>query len=247
MTSQTLDAIKRTGQMEADDLRLLQTIAELDQIAAPEPEAEKVISRGEAPMVMTPTKSAGYITLRRNSDGKLVSINRNQLNERLKQRLDDGRPAWLSPKDTWIPKGVTKSLMLKCLLHYAHPDRARMDALGLPVCSTNKQNIPDQATLTRHMAKKHKDSWAAIQQDITRQREDKRDATQERMAEALTASLTGNRTVAAPKAQVAPTAIPESVSHECEVCHIVVTAAGKLGLASKVKAHMKQHPAPVAA
>ena len=185
VTKEVMDKVQQ-GNIDKDDLRLLEVINDL--VDVPEQESpDKVVHPGDdlvPPIIRTPTTSAGYVNLRRNSDGKLVPVNRNQLLQRLKQKLEDGRPAWLPPSQPW--KGHVIKSQGKCLLHPDDPDRGEWDELGLPVCM--KSNMPKQS-IRRHMALKHKMAWAAIQQYRTEKREDARDAHQETLSRAVTQTV----------------------------------------------------------
>jgi len=250
MTTDAMKKIGDSGVVTSDDMRLLEMLSELQD--APEPETEKIVHHGTAeipaPIVRTDTTSAGFVWLRRNSDGSLKEINRNQLADRLKQKLADGRPAWISPKAPTPWTGRVKAGTRLCLLNPEHPDYAHMEHLGLIPCP-RRGPLANESALRRHMVKKHRDAWDAIQRDKEIRREEMRDSVQANMASALTAAMTPgakSQVIDAPVAvkEKAEKAIPtEPVIHqqECEVCHEVIDAKGRLGLSNKVKAHMKTH------
>lgn len=239
MTTQILDKVTAGGNVDQDDLRLLETLAAM---AAPEPEPEdKVAHKGDETVpaiVRTATKSAGYIYLRRNTDGKLVLINKNQLPQRLRQKLPDGSPGWLSPSTPWT--GRTRIPDRLCPLNINHPDRARMDALNLGVC-TKRGKLMGDAALRRHLMKKHKDDWEAIQRDEERRRQDRRDEHETKMSEALTTALSGGNSSVAAR-------VSDPVTLECAVCHETFEGAKRLSIQAKLRWHMKKaHPAGVGA
>ena len=230
MTTQLLNKASQGQEFDKADLALLQTMVAMQDAPEPDP-GDKVIQSGEVPMIRTATKSAGYIWLRRNSDGQLKEISKNQLADRLKQKLPNGEPAWLAPNVPW--KGRARVPDLVCPLNINHPDRARMDALNLEVCE-KRGKLMGQASLRRHLMKKHKDAYEAIQRDEESRKQDRRDAQAAQMSDALTLALQG-RTVA-----VAPRKAAGEASAECDICHLEFTAASPFGLAAKLRAHKKR-------
>lgn len=233
-TKPLLDKVSAGIDLDKDDLALLNTLTQMQEAPEMEPD-DKVIHKGDednpAPMVRTETKSAGYVYLRRNSDGKLVSINKNQLALRLKQKLDDGRPAWLPPNAPW--KGRARVPDKPCLLSAEHPDRERMDALNLEVCP-KKGRLMGAAALRRHMIKKHKDAWEAIQRDEDQRRQDARDERDAKMAEALTMAIGGAKP--AKQKSESDTVYTET----CGVCHVTFEATAKIAAGAKLRGHMKK-------
>lgn len=244
VTTPLVDKVNQGGTLDTDDLALLKALTEMN--AAPEPQPEDTVIRAGdaakdiAPMVRTKATSAGYVFLRRNSDGKLVSINKNQLLERLKQKLDDGRPAWLSPT---VPHPGPFIGTEKCLLHPEHPDYlATYKAMGLMSCGAKsaqppKANMANKEAVFLHMEKKHKASWQMIQRMEQRIREDRRDTAQIQMAEALSVALK-------PAAPVSATKVPaKAFTRVCEVCQEVFSAGAAVAAMNKLRRHTKQvHP-----
>lgn len=233
----TLAAKIQSGEdLGKDDLALLNSLVEMQEAPEPEPE-DKIVHRGDernpAPMARTETKSAGYVYLRRASDGKLKEINRNQLADRLKQKLDDGSPAWLPPNAPW--KGKVRKPDTLCLLNAEHPQRKRMDELNLEVCK-KRGKLMGVGGMRVHMQKKHKDAWATIQLDQEHQREDAREAREAKRDEALLAILSGKQVAS----QVVPMQDPVEVTVECDICGLPFTAKAKFGAMSKIKAHKRQ-------
>ena len=109
-----------------------------------------------------------------------------------------------------------------------------MDALNLGVCAKRGKLMGD-AALRRHLMKKHKDDWEAIQRDEERQRQDRRDGNAEKMSEALTQALSGKKAVVK--------AAREPVALECTVCHETFESAAMVGAKAKLRSHMKKtHP-----
>ena len=228
-TTQIKNKIAATGEAAAEDLALLKALTELADVPEAEPD-DKVVHKGDdrnpAPIVRTKTRSAGMTQLRRNYDGKLVDINKNQLLERLKQKLEDGRPAWLPPKAEW--KGRARVPDKLCLLNAEHSNRARMDELNLEVC-TKRGKLMGAKGVRYHMLRKHKDSWDTIQRDEQEQRQAKRDERDARTAEALTVALMGK--------QAAP-----AVEHKgaCPVCQQEFVAGSAMAVKAKIRWHRQK-------
>lgn len=190
MVTQTGNRFAQVGNIDKEELDILQTIAGLSDAPQLEP-SDKVVHTGDdrvPAIARTKSTSAGYVQLRRNSDGKLVLISKSQLVERLKQRLPNGKPAWLPPQQAWA--GHVTISTSKCMLHADDPDRATWDELGLPVCV--KSNMPKQA-VRRHMIRKHKMAWDAIQDYLAEQKQDARDKHQETLAKGIQQALGANR------------------------------------------------------
>ena len=160
-----ISKITQTDSFGSEDLDLLQTLVGLQNAEeAPEPEPDdKVIASGnesEGSMIRTPTKSAGYTTLRRNMDGKLLPMNNNQLATRLQERLQDGRKAFLAPDAPWTGPAPGK---LVCHFNPLHPQSKRLSDMGLMV-ECKKANIKNAAQLRIHERKKHKTDYASMEE-----------------------------------------------------------------------------------
>lgn len=158
------------------DLDLLVKLAEQNEAPEPDP-GDKVVHTGDdnvPAIARTKTTSAGYVNLRRNSDGKIVPVNRNQLADRMREKLQDGKQAWLVPNEPWAGKRLGGNTL--CLLHDDHSGRDHMDELMLGTCQ--KRNILNGAALRRHMRRKHSDDWDLIQRDQEEQRQAARDESQ---------------------------------------------------------------------
>ena len=170
---------------ESNSLELLLGLENAPEVQLDNP----VIQDGDdntPPMVMAQGSSAGYIELRRNSDGALRQVNKNQLKAYAKMRLPDGRLSWISPNVEW--KGTVRVPDQPCLLSSEHPNRPRMDELNMPVCS-RRGKLMGHDGLRRHMIKKHKDAWEALQLTDVRDREDARDQRDNLNSQALIQAL----------------------------------------------------------
>ena len=241
VTAQVMDKAAR-GTVDQADIDALAALLALENGARdPEPE-EKIVHRGDgmnsAPMAHTKVRSAGYVYLRRNSDGKLVPVSKNQLLERMKQKLEDGRPPWLLPNVQHPGPFLGTE---KCLLHPDHPDYiAKYKAMGFVPCGKKsaqppKAHMANREAVLIHMKNKHKMAWQAIQGAEARAREDRRDAREERTAVALEAAL-------GRKPDVAPEPHREQTVAACAICAKAFTGR-KQGVRVALGRHMKKaHP-----
>ncbi|MAH50727.1 hypothetical protein CMI37_33215 [Candidatus Pacearchaeota archaeon] len=250
MTTEILAKIATGEQVDKEDTLLIETLKELGEAPEPKPEGSAVVEKGDGertPTIMTTDldgkpldKSAGYVYLRRNSDGKIKPINRNNLITVLKWKLADGSPAYLPPNRPWI--GKVREPDKFCLLSALHPDRGRMDELNLEVCA-KQGKLMGTTGLRRHMLRKHKEAWDTIQQDRVERKEDARFEREQRTSEALIKALGQNGGAPIPQhkkgkghkavAQAGP------VTKFCEECGTPITAAAPLGIHPKMKAHVK--------
>ncbi len=124
-----------------------------------------VIHRGDdevpSPMIMSELKSAGHTYLYNTRTGDRSVVNLNMLRRKLQLKRADGRPVY-----TTVKPGITPTLgEYKCLLHKDDPNRKHYDEIGLAVCPKSTLNSPYQ--VRRHMMKKHKMEWDAIEQERT--------------------------------------------------------------------------------
>ena len=234
MTSerQVVDRARETGEASEKDLTLLMQLNQLEPAPEREP-ADKVAHPGDADvpaMARRATTSAGYVYLYRTEDGKRKPVNRNVAFVMLKDhKRPDGQPAWSA-----TPPSAKPFLgQLKCWFHPEHADFAKYQAMGFKSCY--KHTLPNTQAVRLHMMGKHKTAWAQIQGEETAARESKRDAVQERMAEALVGAL-GQR----PAKAASPTQA-QTFSEACKTCGEMIAAAGSAGLRQRMKAHAKTH------
>lgn len=232
-TQPLVDKVSQGVDLNKDDLNTLQTLIDLNE--AKEPGAgDEVVHKGDesvpAPIVRK-VSSAGYVWLRRNSDGKLREVNKNILPTYIKMKLPDGRPAWLAPNAPW--NGRVRTPDTWCRLSIHHPDRARMDALNLEVC-LKRGKLMGATGARRHEMKKHRDSWEAIQRDEEKRRQDARDKRDITMTEALTTALSGK------KPAVAEATAPSMVELECDVCSETFESTHKTAATNKLNAHKRK-------
>lgn len=137
----------------------------------------QVVSHGDEeapPMVASELKSAGYVYIYDRKSGERSICNRNNLTRALK-KMRDGEYIFTTVKPKVAPKRGT----LKCLLHPDDPNRAHYDELGFATC--RKANLTSPFQVNRHMQKRHKQEWAAIQEERQLAKEQRDREFQERL------------------------------------------------------------------
>ena len=122
----------------------------------------QILEKGDdatSPMIASELKSAGYVYIYDTRTGDRSLCNRNMLPQHLKKKRPDGSTVF-----TTVNPGIeTKKGTFKCLLHADSPDRAHYDELGFATCK--KANLTSRFQVMRHMQKRHKMEWAAIEQE----------------------------------------------------------------------------------
>jgi len=123
----------------------------------------------ELDVEMTPTqlKSAGYVYIYDTKTNERSLCNRNVLLHNLQKKRPGGSIVFTTEK----PKVGPKRGHLKCMLHPDEPNRYHYDDLGLAVCK--KSNLTSPYQVKRHMAKRHKDEYAAIKEEEERAEKEK--------------------------------------------------------------------------
>jgi hypothetical protein len=191
MTTEELvqQAVTR-GDVGPEELQLLNEMAEIEaadsgiETEAPPPTDE---SRSTfLPMRRADGKSP-FLKLRRSSTGDIRIVPRNMLASKLKQRLADGRRAWVDPTLPW--QAPSHKREYPCYLGDSpgnnHPEHEKYLALGYAPCG-RATGMPTSQARTRHMGHKHKDAWADIQKLHDFERQETRDSAIARgIAEAL--------------------------------------------------------------
>lgn len=123
----------------------------------------RIVARGDtgegtAPMIVSSIKSAGWVYVWDNITGERSIVNRNMLVGQLAKRREDGSLVFTTRNPGITPwRGE-----VKCILHPDDPNRRAYDDLGLAVCK--KSNMPNTYQMRRHMEKRHKAEFAAIQE-----------------------------------------------------------------------------------
>lgn len=140
--------------------------------------------------------------------------------------------------DPHIPQDHGEDLF--CPLNPNAPEEERFTGMGFKPC--RKQHIPHMAAQQSHLEHSHKRAFIAIQQKFERiQREEDRElqlraiTAQERVAEAMLSQVGGG----APTRRTSISGTDTAVAGECDTCHEQITAKNKLGLNSKMRAHMR--------
>ena len=163
---------------KTEDKRLIEEMVR-DAEKAKEPGEMKPIihpgGEGIPPMVTMKLESAGYSILYNTRTGEHSVFNNNMLRGKLQQRWEDnpliGRFKWASSPVKNSPNPTIKGTF-KCLLHRDDPDRNHYDTLGFAVCPKDKLSAPFH--VRRHMQKRHKVEWEAIEEE-RKDREKKED------------------------------------------------------------------------
>lgn len=124
--------------------------------------------------------SAGYTPVWDTKTGVRSIINNNMLPRTLRKQRPDGSYIFTIRRPSIVPRrGI-----YKCLLHKEDPNRAHYDELGLAVCT--KDNLGSPYQVERHMKKKHKMEWAAIEKErIDKEKKEDREFQQRLMEKAV--------------------------------------------------------------
>lgn len=112
--------------------------------------------------------SAGYTWVYDTRTGIPSKINNNNIRSVLRKKREDGSYVFelkqrVKPKEGTFP----------CLLHSSDPNRQHYTDIGLAVCP--KDNLASPYQVRRHMEKRHKMEWAAIEDErkVKEKEEDK--------------------------------------------------------------------------
>ena len=158
----------------------------LDAEVAPEPGEDlgDIIQRGvedENKPAIGPMKitSAGYTVVYDTRTGIDSTINNNNLRSVLKKKRLDGTLVF-GLEQTVTPKEG----QFKCLLHEDDSNRAHYNDIGLAVCP--KGNLASPYQVRRHMEKRHKTEWGAIEAErIESEKQEDRDFQRTLMERAM--------------------------------------------------------------
>ena len=124
---------------------------------------DPVLHRGDAdmpaPMVLRELKSAGYVRLWDRKTGEEVRVLYYMMPQKLRVKNPDGSPRFTAKK----PDSKPRTGKIKCFLHTDDPNRKHYDEAGFAVC--RKSNIPNEFLRVEHMRKRHKQEWAAIEEE----------------------------------------------------------------------------------
>jgi len=132
-----------------------------DAVVAAEPgtlkRGQAIDSEDEMGMSAAALTSAGWVYVYDTVTGERSVCNKNMLARQLQKVRKDGTFIFT----TTPPKKAPRRGTLKCLLHPDGENREHYDALGFPTC--RKANLTSPFQVSRHMQKRHKMEWAAIE------------------------------------------------------------------------------------
>ena len=115
------------------------------------------------------SSTAGRIAVWNRETGVQSLINSDQIKAVGQTRFPSGHPMARERVYTTTPmEPVAKGTHL-CRLHPDHPDRARLDAMGLRGRVCRKQGIPSEFDADMHLRLKHKNAFQIIKEDEVRQ------------------------------------------------------------------------------
>jgi len=194
--------------METTNEALIQDMLARAQKADEPGVPNKVVRKGNEddtpPSVVTTLRSAGYSYIYDTVTFERSLINNNMLPQALKKKRPDGSGVFTTIKPTELPKRGS----LKCQLHPDNPNREYYDSLGLPVCS--KANLTSPFQVKRHMQKRHKMEFEALEEERLQIEKDRSIKLQESLIIAAGGKM--------PEAtHPIATEIPESVTTEPEI------------------------------
>lgn len=147
-----------------------------------------VVHKGDdevpSPMIISEVTSAGHCFIYNTLTGAQSVMNLNMLRRKLQLKRADGSPVFTTIRPDVLPKLGE----YKCMLHPDSPNRKHFDELGLATCPKAHLNSPYQ--VRRHMQKKHKDEWKAIEDErIDKERQEDREFQKQLMTKAIEAPL----------------------------------------------------------
>ena len=165
MTTQLVNQAVTKGDISAEDLTLLTDISEIEaeETYVPLPSEEALLAvDGDAPGIR-PLPSGGPkpVYLRRVTDGQIKKVPRTMLASKLRQRLPDGRKAWLNPKAPWKQQ-PRKGQNLPCFFSRKHPDFDLYQSLGMPICERDS-GLPNRQAQVVHAKNRHELGWPMLQ------------------------------------------------------------------------------------
>jgi len=146
MVTNIEDRIRNTNQVEEPGAETLGAVIQAGDAVTPAIGGIQIIT------------SAGYRTVYDTLTGIPSKINNNNLPSILKKKRADGSYVF-GLQQTAKPKKYT----FKCLLHKDDPNRAHYDDIGLAVCP--KDNLASPHEVKRHMQKRHRVEWDAIEDE----------------------------------------------------------------------------------
>ena len=117
------------------------------------------------------------------------------------EKDEDGRPMFVARKED-APE--YKLGTIKCFLHADSPERPILEEIGLSGVTCAAAHLASQHAKRQHGLHRHKQEWAALQEYIEDEKEEKREARLDKQLEATLAVAKGaDRQAAAPASSVA--------------------------------------------
>ena len=171
MTTQLVNQAVTKGEISDEDLELL---ADISDIEAEETELPPGTDGDVVGITHLPSRGPKPVYLRRVTDGQIKKVPRTMLAGKLRQRLPDGRKAWLNPKAPWkaLPR---KGQDLPCFFSRKHPDFDLYQSLGMPICERDS-GLPNRQAQVVHAKNRHELGWPMLQAYEQQGREDSKEA-----------------------------------------------------------------------
>ena len=160
-----------SGQIAEGDLALLNELARLE-----EKEKGQALDEGVSIEILPTTRRDGKpitMLLRRVSDGSIRPVPTSMVMQKLKQRLLDGRQAWIAPDAPYTPPPYRRRF--PCPLMPEHPDHEKYQELGYAPCE-RIEGLSTQQAVSDHVRLKHKYFWGDMQKLQDNERQDTRDS-----------------------------------------------------------------------
>ena len=171
--------------MNENDTLLEELVTKAEKV---ENKIERVIDKGKdgerPPMVITHFSDAGTSLVWDTVTHEQSKVNNNMLRSILKRTRPDGSRVFTTIR----PKELPKRGIIKCLLHPDNPNRQHYNEIGLPVCM--KSNITSPYELKRHMQRRHKTAWEALEEERIQKERDEDRALQRALIEASRGNIT---------------------------------------------------------
>jgi len=168
--------------MTTENEALLQDMLQRAERADEPGDPNKIVQKGDdetPPTVVTTLKSAGYSYIYDTETRERSLINNNMLPSALKKKRPDGSSVFTAIKPDELPKRGA----YKCMLHPDNPNREYYDSLGLPVCL--KANLTAPFQVRRHMQKRHRMEYEALEEERLQAEKDRSTKLQESLIMAV--------------------------------------------------------------
>ncbi len=174
-------------EIQDENKALIQDMLQRAQRADEPGDPNKIIHEGNdnvpSPMVVTTLRSAGYSYIWDTVTHERSLINNNMLPSAFKKKRPDGSRVFTADEPKELPARGT----LKCMLHSDNPNREYYDSLGLPVCL--KANLTSPFQVKRHMQKRHKMEYEALEEERLQAEKDRNIQLQEALIKATTSKV----------------------------------------------------------